>query len=268
MDSGHNAGDSEVSRCWDENAEVWARHVRAGYDTYRDLYSNPAFFEFVGDLSGQEVLDAGCGEGYNTRQFARRGARMTGVDLSARMIQLARAEEEREPLGIRYEVASFSDLSIFAAGTFHAVISMMALMDCADYDRAIREFWRVLRTGGLLAFNILHPCFMNTFKGWERDESGIVGIRLGNYFQRGSHTECWKFGAAPQSEAHQAEPFTVIYFLRTLADLINPLCAAGFQLEAIAEPRPTEEACQKDPRMQKHQLIPLSLCVKALKTVT
>jgi len=30
--------DNNVARCWNGNAEVWARHVRAGYDTYRNLY--------------------------------------------------------------------------------------------------------------------------------------------------------------------------------------------------------------------------------------
>jgi len=266
MTSEYDADDSKVARCWDGNAEVWARHVRAGYDTYRDLYNNPAFFEFVGNLAGQLVLDAGCGEGYNTRLLARRGARMTGVDLSTKMIELARAEEERELLGICYEVASTSDLSMFADETFDAVVSTMALMDFADYDGAIREFWRVLRPDGLFAFNICHPCFTNALQGWEHDDSGeVVGIRLGDYFQKGSYVEHWKFGAAPKSESEQVEPFTVIYFHQTLADLINPLCATGFRIEAIAEPRPTEGACRADPRLRKHQLVPQSLCVKARK---
>lgn len=257
-------GDKDVAECWDKNAEVWARHVRAGYDKYRDLYNNPAFFEFVGDVEGLSVLDAGCGEGYNTRLFAQRGARMTGVDISAKMIELARAEEQRNPLGIRYEVASMSDLSLFRDETFDAVISTMALMDCADYDGAVRESWRVLKPGSLFAFSICHPCFTYAISDWDYDESGeVVGIRLGDYFQEGSYIERWKFGAAPASE--QVEPFTIIYFNRTLAEFINPLCASGFLIEAIAEPRPTEEACRSDSRLWKHRIVPQTLCVKARK---
>ncbi len=41
-------------------------------------------------------FDLGCGEGTNTRLIARRGARMTGIDLSPQMIAAARAEEQRE----------------------------------------------------------------------------------------------------------------------------------------------------------------------------
>jgi hypothetical protein len=48
--------DDDVARCWDANAPTWARHVRKGYDTYRDLYNNPAFFAFCGDLKGRDVL--------------------------------------------------------------------------------------------------------------------------------------------------------------------------------------------------------------------
>jgi len=258
------ANDKEVGRLWDENAEVWARHVRAGYDTFRDLYNNPAFFEFIGDLANKSVLDAGCGEGHNTRLLAQKGARVTGVDISENMIEFARAEEQRQPLGIRYEVASMSDLSPFADGSFDAVVSTMALMDCADYEGAVRELARVLRAGGMLAYNITHPCFTYHIRDWDHDESGeVVGIRLGAYFQEGSHVERWKFGAAPASE--QVEPFTIVYFHRSLAEFINPVCTAGFRIEAIAEPRPTEEACEKDPRLWKHRLVPQALCVKARK---
>jgi len=256
--------DEDVARSWDENAELWARHVRAGYDLYRNLYNNPALLEFVGDLAGQAVLDAGCGEGYNTRLLARRGARMTAIDLSPKMIELACAEEAREPLGIRYHVASASDLSPFADETFDAVVSTMALMDCADYEGAVREFHRVLRPSGLLAFNVCHPCFTYFIRDWDYDERGeVIGIRLGPYFQEGSYVERWKFGAAPDRD--QVEPFTIIYFHRTLADFVNPLCATGFRIEAIAEPRPTEEACERDAGLKKHRVVPQTLCVKARK---
>jgi predicted TPR repeat methyltransferase len=47
-------------------------------------------------LAGLSLIDLGCGEGRYTRSFARRGAHMTGVDISPRMLELARQEESRE----------------------------------------------------------------------------------------------------------------------------------------------------------------------------
>jgi len=255
--------DADVAALWDANAETWARHVRAGYDAFRELYNNPAFFSFVGDLRGWEVLDAGCGEGYNTRLCARAGARMAGIDISPRMIELARKEEVREPLGIRYQVAPMSALP-FAAASFDAVISTMALMDAPDYDANIREFHRVLRPGGLLAFNLQHPCF--TYRhvhGVQEiaDGDAEVTLRMGAYFAEASYEESWRFRAAPAEEG--AAPFTIRYFDRTLASVINPLCAAGFRLEAILEPRPSDDACRRHPALRKHRIIPQTLCVKA-----
>jgi len=258
--------DRDVAACWDDNAEVWTRHVRAGYDTFRRFYNNPAFFEFVGKLSGQRVLDAGCGEGLNTRLFAQCGATVVGVDVSPNMIEAARAEETRRPLGIGYEVASMNDLSLFEDATFDTCLSTMALMDCADYPGAIREIHRVLRPGGLFAFNVCHPCFTYDILDWDYDHNGeCLGVRLGAYFQEGAYEEQWWFSAAPEDEKADTEPFTVLYFHRTLAEFLNPLCETGFRLEAIAEPRPTDAACEKDPRLWKHQVVPQTLCVKGRK---
>jgi 2-polyprenyl-3-methyl-5-hydroxy-6-metoxy-1,4-benzoquinol methylase len=83
--------DQDVARYWDDNAAGWAEQVRSRMDIAREYHNNPAFLAFLGDLEGRQVPDAGCGEGHNTRILARRGARMTGIDISERMIELARA---------------------------------------------------------------------------------------------------------------------------------------------------------------------------------
>jgi len=221
------------------DANVWADHVRQGWDAYREYFNNPAFFEFIGDLGGKTVLDAGCGEGYNTRLLARSGARMTGVDISKRMIELARQEEQREPLGIRYEVASFSDLSIFNDASFDVVVSSMAVMDGPDFEGAVKEILRVLRSGGELIFSITHPCFMTEGYGWIPDEhDNAVKITVSDYFAREPWVEYWRFSKAPTPE--DVEPFAVPRFPRTLSDYLNVLIEVGFVLKRIKEPRPSQ----------------------------
>src|SRR5262245_36371821 len=57
----------------------------------------------IGDVAGKSVLDLACGGGGFTRRFKERGAdRVVGVDISAEMLNLARAEEARDPRGIEY----------------------------------------------------------------------------------------------------------------------------------------------------------------------
>jgi SAM-dependent methyltransferase len=256
--------EGEVARYWDQNADLWADEVRKGWDYYREHFNNPAFLRFIGDLGGKTVLDAGCGEGYNTRLLARSGARMTGVDISQRMVDLARQEEQREPLGIRYEVASFSDLSLFDDASFDTVVSFMALMDGPDFGGASREIFRVLRSPGELIFSITHPCFMTRGYGWVEDENGYATeLTVADYFRRQPYVERWRFkGPAPKD----AEPFAVPVFPRALSEYVNTLIRAGFVLEEIGEPRPSEEACKRHPWLRRwRDHATLFLYVRAVK---
>src|SRR5712691_10176378 len=53
----------------------------------------PHFLSLLGDIAGLTVLDAGCGQGYLSRILARRGAHVTGMDISPNLIQIAREQD-------------------------------------------------------------------------------------------------------------------------------------------------------------------------------
>ena len=110
--------------------------------------------------------------GIDTRRFARLGGQLTGIDLSEALIRRAREEESREPLGIRYEVCSYSDMEAFAAGSFDCALSTMALMDGPHLKSAMLEAHRVLAPGGALCFSVLHPCFVTRELEWLRSADG------------------------------------------------------------------------------------------------
>jgi toxoflavin synthase len=64
-----------------------------------------SFLKLVGDVEGKRVLDVACGEGHFTRMLRSAGAaEVVGIDISERMIDLAREQETRRPLGIEYRV--------------------------------------------------------------------------------------------------------------------------------------------------------------------
>ncbi|MCP4229377.1 MAG: class I SAM-dependent methyltransferase [bacterium] len=245
----------EIARFWDGNAETWAKHVAEGWDITRDYYQIPAFLELVGDISGLRILDAGCGDGTNTRTFARLGGDLTGIDLSEKMIRFAREHEQDEPLGVNYFIGSYSDLDRFDDAEFDTVLSTMALMDGPDFDGTMREFYRVLRPGGKMAFSILHPVFTcGDRMEWVHDEDGAAtGLVISDYFTRKQYVAKWGFSAHPNAD--DIEHFEIPHFPRILSQYVNGVCGAGFMLEAIAEPRPGEEMVRKFPefgKLRKH----------------
>jgi SAM-dependent methyltransferase len=264
-----NLNEAAVAAAWDRNAALWAKEVRSGFDLYREHYTLPAFLDFMPSIAGKQVIDLGCGEGTNTRRFARLGGAMTGIDLSPEMIKRARQTEEEEPLGIRYEIGSFSELSPIADEQFDCALSTMALMDGPDLQDALRAAYRVLKPGGTLCFSILHPCFITPALQWLTDGDGAyLGLRVGRYFEKTPFVEYWRFGRRPQMNELQpyAEPFEVPRFPRTLSEYINAVSEAGFRLVKIGEPRPAEEMAREHAWLNRwYQHAPLVLFALAIK---
>jgi 2-polyprenyl-3-methyl-5-hydroxy-6-metoxy-1,4-benzoquinol methylase len=60
----------------------------------------------MGEIAGQRICDLACGQGRVARHLADLGARVVGIDLSAKLLAIARCSEESEPRGIEYVEAS------------------------------------------------------------------------------------------------------------------------------------------------------------------
>jgi SAM-dependent methyltransferase len=101
---------------------------------------------------GMRILDAGCGSGSMARAMAKAasGSAVVGIDLRDRYIDYARKRAEAEGLrNLTFETADVRDLG-FADGAFDIIWTKYLLQWVADPMRAMREFARVLKPGGLL----------------------------------------------------------------------------------------------------------------------
>ncbi|WP_410578561.1 class I SAM-dependent methyltransferase [Amycolatopsis sp. lyj-108] len=95
------------------------------------------------DLAGRSVLVVGCGDGRYPRLFREKGARrVVGVEADQTLIAAAQREEERDPVGISYEVHQLSRLPVM--GTFDIVL---AFLDSPDH---LGRLAASLAMGGLL----------------------------------------------------------------------------------------------------------------------
>ncbi|MFD0266244.1 class I SAM-dependent methyltransferase [Streptomyces sp. NPDC127106] len=111
----------------------------------------PSFLGMVGDVSGRTVLDLACGTGFYSRELKRRGAAdVFGVDISVEMIAAAREMEQRDPLGVRYEVGDVAELPPLDR-RFDVALGVQCLNyaeDIATMERMCRNIHRSLVPGG------------------------------------------------------------------------------------------------------------------------
>ncbi len=102
---------------------------------------------------GQRVLDLGCGTGELTLRAAARGARVTGIDINAGMLALARERALRTGLAARVEFREqgVAELGGEAAESYDVVVSGLCLSELSriELSHALGEVWRVLKPGGL-----------------------------------------------------------------------------------------------------------------------
>jgi len=99
-----------MAEVYDSIAEDYRVSKRRPWRTHVEAYT---FFDALGDIRGLRVLDLACGEGFYSRRLVRAGAaEVIGVDISEAMIDLARGDEERQPLGIDYVVSDVSSLDL------------------------------------------------------------------------------------------------------------------------------------------------------------
>lgn len=106
----------------------------------------------LGDVTGKDVLEFGCGGAQWSTALARHGARPVGLDLSER--QLAHARRLAGETGIAFPLVQASGERLpFADTSFDVVFADHGAFSFADPDRTIPEAARVLRPGGLLAFS-------------------------------------------------------------------------------------------------------------------
>lgn len=167
----------------------------------------------LGDVTGRAVLDAGCGQGFLARILTARGARVTGLDLSPRLIALAREQDPHT--AIDYRVADLSQPVPDLAGQFDRIGSYLALNDVADHRGFAVTLAALTTPGGRVALALNNPY------------SVVVRGDLADYFASGSRGVYGGMSAELGGE--------VGYYHRTLGDYLDAFLAAGWRLAKLVD---------------------------------
>jgi SAM-dependent methyltransferase len=201
---------------------------------------------------GLRVLDVGCGQGVDLANFATAGATAVGIDLTPRHVELARSH--LSSMSLRASVVEGDAEALpFAEGSFDRVVSNGVLHHTPNFDRALDEIARVLRSGGdlrMIVYNrhSLHYYFSQLF---------FHGVLQGRLWREG-----WDIGRvisyAEDGSAPTRRPLVSVYTRRSLVDSLKRhgfvdirVGARHFRLEDL----PFAKSLQRFERIQRGRLI-------------
>jgi SAM-dependent methyltransferase len=163
---------TEQARAWDgDEGAYWADHAQH-FDRAVAAYHG-TLMAACHIASGEGVLDIGCGTGQTTRDAARAAGpgSVLGVDLSGRMIELARRLATEQDIGnVRFEQAD-AQIQPFPPGAFDVAISRTGTMFFGDPAAAFTNIFRALRPGGRLVMLVWQGPGPNE---WFRELAGAL----------------------------------------------------------------------------------------------
>jgi SAM-dependent methyltransferase len=196
----------------------WERDVAELYDGLASYYAHDnrvevrqVYLGLLADLSGGRVYEAGCGAGQDTEALARAGFDVVAVDLSPKMVALAR----QRTIGCSNAHVVLGDSESVGGefAPFDVVLSSMEIVHHQDLGRAINRYARFLKPGGRLVLVSNHPV-RNMFTDPNHD-----------YFNEGCVEESWGvIGTVPK-------------YRWTLESYFTALRGANLWIEGVRECR-------------------------------
>lgn len=240
-------GEASGGDVYDEAVTArYLSHRHGGTSSPNVVMEEPAVLAHLGDLTGQRVVDLGCGDGAFADVVVARGARAyLGIDGSTAMIAMA-GERALDPR-VRFEVGRIEDVEL-AAGAADLVTSRMALHHVRDLAPVLRSAHDALASDGRLLFTVTHPVITS----YDNQEPGPrTSWTVDDYFSAGERRRTW-FGSE------------VTWFHRTVEQYLGAVLAAGFAVEAVSECEPDPSLLADAPEeLARRRRVPVILLVSA-----
>jgi SAM-dependent methyltransferase len=212
---------------WEALAEVHAGQNRGYYDADALIAGRDTVEPGVGDVTGLDVMHLQCHLAYDAVSLARRGARVTGVDFSARALTEAAALASRCGVSLELVEASSTDLPSSLHGRFDLVYATIGVLGwIADIDAWMRNVHAVLRPGGRLFLHELHPLYLMF--------ESVEPVELDFPYAFDGPREFDEEGSYADREAAVAATKTV-EFAHSLGEVVTAAIGAGLRVDALQE---------------------------------
>jgi len=140
---------------FDNDASTYDQWYTTPMGRHVDYVETSCALGLLQPFSGMKILDAGCGTGNFSLKLARIGCRVTGIDVSEKMLAFAEQKAREEKLDVDFRIMDVCSLS-FGDETFDAVTSMAAFEFLNDPELAMEEMFRILKKNGALLIGTIN----------------------------------------------------------------------------------------------------------------
>ena len=137
-----------AARWWDEESEFKPMH--------RINPHRLAWIDALASLPGRAVLDVGCGGGILAEAMAHKGARVTGIDLAEKPLQIAQAHADGQPIDVRYRKSSAEDWAAGRSEHYDLITCMEMLEHVPDPQAVIAACAAMVKPGGWVFFSTIN----------------------------------------------------------------------------------------------------------------
>src|SRR3972149_4816448 len=114
---------------WDAVAAWYDGWVGKGGSEHHRRVAIPALLKLLDAQPGERILDIGAGQGVLAPFIAEAGAKYTGIDVSPKLLELARQHHNQQGRFLRADAAKLDQESVVEAGSFDAAIFLLSIQD-------------------------------------------------------------------------------------------------------------------------------------------
>ncbi len=212
---------------WNPVADWYDGWVGKDGSHHHQKLAIPALLDLLDPQPEENILDFGAGQGVLAPHIVGRQACYTGVDVSRRLITIARQRHGNQGHFYVGDVRKLKQLPPIRGSTYDAVTCLLSIQDMNPLDQVFASAAWALKSQGRIVILMTHPCFrIPRQSGWGFDEGRKLRYRrLDSYLSR----------LNVPMKAYGSERGTTISFHRPLSDYINALAAHGFQVNQMRE---------------------------------